>query len=273
MEVATPISKKLEGKVAIITGGASGIGEATARLFANEGARMVVIADIQDMLGQSVASSIGTHHCTYIHCDVSDENQVKSMVESTVKSYGHLDIMFSNAGTINRNQPLLDLDLSLMDRLFAINVRGMVACVKHAARAMVEGGKGGSIVCTASVAGKRGSDDGMQDYVISKNAVVGLVRTGSCELGKYGIRVNCVSPSALATPLLMEFFGMKDKESAEEAILGNSSLKGTVLKVNHVADAVLFLASNQSAFVTGHDLVVDGGLLCRVGSNKFLGEK
>ncbi|PIA62490.1 hypothetical protein AQUCO_00200480v1 [Aquilegia coerulea] len=273
MEVATPMSKRLDGKVAIITGGASGIGEATARLFANEGARMVVIADIQDKLGESVALSIGAHHCTYIHCDVSDENQVKSMVELTVKNYGHLDIMFSNAGIVNRNQSLLDLDLSLMDRLFAINVRGMVACVKHAARAMVEGHKGGSIICTASVAGKMGGDDGMQDYAISKNAVVALVRAGSCEFGKYGIRINCVSPAAVVTPMTMEWFGIKDKEIAEGAFSIHSSLKGTVLKVNHVADAVLFLASDQSAFVTGHDLVVDGGLLCRVGSNKFLDEK
>ncbi|PIA38332.1 hypothetical protein AQUCO_02800186v1, partial [Aquilegia coerulea] len=239
---------QIERKVAIITGGASGIGEATARLFAIEGARMVVIADIQDELGKSVASSIGAHHCTYVHCDVSDENQVKSMVESTVQNYGHLDIMFSNAGITKPNQTLLELDLSLMDHLFAINVRGMAACVKYAGRAMVEGAKGGSIVCTASVSGKIGIDAGLQDYVMSKSAVVGLVRTACCELGKYGIRVNCVSPGAVATPLMMETFGIKSKESAEEAFSCDNSLIGTVLKVNHVADAVLFLASDQPAF-------------------------
>ncbi|KAF5208253.1 Short-chain dehydrogenase reductase 3c [Thalictrum thalictroides] len=106
----------------------------------------------------------------------------------------------------------------------------MTACVKHAAHAMVEGGKGGSIICTASVAGKMEGDDGLQDYAITKNAVVGLVRTGSCELGKYGIRDNCVSPGAVATPMTMECFGMKDKESAEEAF-STHSLKGKVLKV------------------------------------------
>ncbi|KAF5208257.1 Short-chain dehydrogenase reductase 3b [Thalictrum thalictroides] len=262
VSLSTPMSKKLEGKVAIITGGASGIGEATARLFAKEGAHMVVIADIQDQLGQSVASSIGAHHCTYIHCDVSDENQVKSMVESTVKSYGHLDIMFSNAGIANSSPNLLELDLSSMDRLFAVNVRGMAACVKYAARAMVESGVKGSIVCTASVAAKKGSSDGMQDYIMSKNAVLGLVRSGSCELGKYGIRINCVLPGGVATPIAMQYFGMTNKEQLEEEFSRHCSLKGLVLKVNHVADAVLYLASDQSAFVTGHDLVVDGGMLC-----------
>ncbi|KAF9623814.1 hypothetical protein IFM89_005399 [Coptis chinensis] len=224
MTEETAMSKKLEGKVAIITGGASGISKATARLFAKEGEAMVVIANIQDQLGQSVASSIGPHCCTYIHCDVTDENQVKSLVESTVQNYGHLDIMFSNAGIINHNQTILDLDLSLMDRLFATNVRGMAACVKYAARSMVE-------------------------------SVRGLIKSSCNELGKYGIRVNSVSPGAVATPLLLKGFALNDKETAEKIFASTINLPHMVMKVNHVADAVLFLASDQSAFVTGHDLV------------------
>ncbi|KAL5722576.1 hypothetical protein ACHQM5_006083 [Ranunculus cassubicifolius] len=263
-EATSTVNKKLKGKIAIITGGASGIGEATARLFADEGARMVVIADIQDELGQSVATSIGSDRCSYIHCDVTNENQVKLMVDSTVQKYGHLDIMFSNAGIINPGQTILEMDLSAMDRLFAVNVRGMAACVKYAARAMVDGGeKGGrTIICTASVAASRGTTE-REDYTMSKHAVLGLVRSASCELGKYGIRVNCVSPSAVATPLLMNAFGIDDQEVAENAFSSMNVLKGLVLKVNHVADAALFLASDQSAFVTGHNLVVDGGFLVR----------
>ncbi|KAA8540922.1 hypothetical protein F0562_024940 [Nyssa sinensis] len=116
----TSLKKKLDGKVAIVTGGASGIGEATARHFANHGARAVVIADIQDEKGQLVAASIGAHRSTYIRCDVSDENQVKFLVDSTVQTYGRLDIMFSNAGIINDlNQSILELDFSAFDRLFA----------------------------------------------------------------------------------------------------------------------------------------------------------
>lgn len=261
---ANQSSKKLAGKVAIVTGGAGGIGEATASLFAQEGARMVVIADIQDQLGQSVASSIGLSRCTYIHCDVSNEDHVKSLVESTVENYGTLDIMFSNAGMANHSNSILDIDLSLMDRLFAVNVRGMAACVKHAANAMIKGNvKGGSIICTASIFAYKGGDGGTPDYRMSKSAVLGLIRSASCELGKYGIRVNGVSPGAVATPMVMKHFEFKDQDSAEETLSEAHSLKGIMLKTNHVADAVLFLASYQSAFVSGHDLVVDGGSLCR----------
>ncbi|KAL5707543.1 hypothetical protein ACHQM5_018433 [Ranunculus cassubicifolius] len=266
-EALSTVGKKLEGKIAIITGGASGIGEATARLFADEGAHMVVIADIQDQLGQSVASSIGSHRCTYIHCDVTDENQVKTLVESTVNDYGHLDIMFSNAGIANQGQTILEMDLQAMDRLFAINVRGMAACVKHSARAMVEscgkGGREGSIICTASVYSVRGGATNEDDYTMSKHAVLGLVRSASNGLGKYGIRVNCVSPGPVATPMVMDYFGSKDKEVVENAFSSMGNGKGMLCQVDHVADAVLFLASSQSAFVSGHNLVVDGGYLAR----------
>ncbi|KAF8376752.1 hypothetical protein HHK36_031578 [Tetracentron sinense] len=248
------VSKRLDGKVVIITG------SATAHLFANNGARVVVIADIQDELGQRVATSIGLHRCTYIHCDVTDEEQVKSMVDHTVQTYGQLDIMFSNAGIVSpTNQTILELYLIAFDRLFAVNVRGMAACVKHAARAMVDGGVKGSIVCTASLAATVGSNK-WSDYTMSKHAVVGLVRSASRQLGEYGIRVNCVSPSGLATPLLCNAYHMEPEE-VEKLVEPFTSLKGVVLKVSNVADAVLFLASHDSAFVTGHDLVVHGG--CR----------
>ncbi|KAF8390275.1 hypothetical protein HHK36_024800 [Tetracentron sinense] len=253
------VSKRLDGKVVIITGGASGIGEATAHLFANNGTRAVVIADIQDRLGQRVATSIGLHRCSYIHCDVTDEEQVKSLVEHTVQSYGRLDIMFSNAGVPSpTNQTILELSLISLDNLFAVNVRGMAACVKHAARAMVDGGVKGSIVCTASVAASFGSNR-WTDYCMSKHAVVGLVRSASRQLGEYGIRVNCVSPSGLATPLLCKAYQIEGEEEVEKLFEPFTSLKGVGLKVKNVADAVLFLASDDSTFVTGHDLLVDGG--------------
>lgn len=130
---------KLAGKVAIVTGGAGGIGETTARVFADQGARMVVIADIQDELGKQVAESIGTNRCTYVHCNVIDEDEVQNLVQSTVKIYGQIDIMCSNVGIMSpSDQTILELDLSQLDRLHVVNVRGMAACVKHAGRAMVE---------------------------------------------------------------------------------------------------------------------------------------
>ncbi|GLT70915.1 hypothetical protein SLA2020_429650 [Shorea laevis] len=255
--------KKLEGKVVIVTGGASGIGEAAARLFANHGARMVVIADIQDEVGKRVAESIGLEHASYIHCDVADEDQVKAMVEWTVQNHRQLDIMLSNAGIGSRSdQTILDLDFSDLDRLFAINIRGMAACVKHAARAMVDGHVRGSIVCTASVASCTGFDKYI-DYFMSKHATLGLVRSASNQLGVHGIRVNCVSPFIVATPLTCHVLGMDPEQAGEvEKIFEpHIPLKGVVLTENHIADALLFLASNDSACVTGHNLVVDGGFL------------
>ncbi|XVF50190.1 hypothetical protein PTKIN_Ptkin04bG0076300 [Pterospermum kingtungense] len=254
------MSNKLHGKVAIITGGASGIGEATAHHFAVHGARAIVIADIQDELGQKVATSIGSQKCTHMHCDVTDEEQVKNLVHWTVQKYGQLDIMFSNVGIISSStQTILDLDLTAFDRLFSVNVRGMATCVKHAARAMVERGVRGSIVCTASTTASCGGKNDI-DYYMSKHAVLGLVRSASKQLGVNGIRVNSVSPYAVATPALCCKWG-REPEEAEKLFEPNTVLKGAVLKVKHVADAVVFLASQDSELVTGHDLVVDAGFL------------
>ncbi|KAL2453545.1 Short-chain dehydrogenase reductase 3b [Abeliophyllum distichum] len=253
---------KLTGKVAIVTGGASGIGEATAHVFAHHGARAVVIVDVQDEKGQAVVESIGPERCSYVHCDVSDEEQVKDMVDWTVQKYGQLDIMFSNAGIASKSdQKILDLDFSQFDRLFKVNVRGMAICVKHAARVMVEKGVKGSIVCTASavVDNWRGATS-LTDYTMSKNAVLGLVRTASQQLGVHGIRVNTISPTAVATSITIGT-GLTTSEVVEKVFGPFTPLKGITLTVKHIADSVLFLVSNDSAFITGHNLVVDGGLI------------
>ena len=250
---------RLKNKIAIVTGGASGIGEATARLFAEEGARMVVIADIQDELGKEVAASIGGDRCSYFHCDVAEEDEVQRLVHSTVKAYGQVDIMFSNAGIISPSkQTVAELHMSELDRLFTVNVRGMAACVKHAARAMVEGRVRGSIVCTGSVCGSHGGLKGT-DYIMSKHAVLGLMRSASMQLAEHGIRVNCVSPNGLATPLTCKLRGTSEEET-REGYRKYARLQGVVLTPKQVAQAVLFLASDDSsAFVTGLDLRVDGG--------------
>ncbi|KAJ4951342.1 hypothetical protein NE237_028174 [Protea cynaroides] len=235
------LHKKVQGKVAIVTRGASGIGEATAHLFADHGTLMVVIADIQDEQGQQVATSIGINRCTYVPCDVTDEDQV------------------NNDGILNNDQKILELDPFALDRLFAVNVRGMAACVKHAGRAMVDSGVRGSIICTASAVASIGTRR-HTDYIMSKHAVLGLIRSASLQLGMYGIRMNCVSPALVATPMTCKAYGM-DMESVGKVSSSHISLEGMVLKVDHVAEAVLFLASDASASFTGHDLAVDGGFL------------
>ncbi|KAK1363377.1 (-)-isopiperitenol/(-)-carveol dehydrogenase, mitochondrial [Heracleum sosnowskyi] len=260
MNSSTLCNQKLEGKVVIITGGSSGIGEATARHFADHGAQAVVIADIQEEKGLEVASSIGSHRCTFIKCDVTDEQQVKSLVESTVKIHGKLDVMFSNAGVLRMSgseQNILDFDLEASDKLFAVNIRGMIACVKHAGRAMVECGVKGSIVCTSSVAASTDATISI-DYALSKQAVVGLMRCASRGLGKHGIRVNYVSPAAVGTPMMCNWM-QTNEEGVEKAFESLNYLKGGALKARNVADAVLFLACEDSQFVTGHNLVVDAG--------------
>lgn len=213
---------------------------------------MVVIADIQDDLGNQVAASIGFHR--------ADEDQVQHLVESTVNAHGHVDIMFNNVSILSPSkQTVLDLDFSEYDRLMAVNTRGMAACVKHAARAMVKGRVRGSIVCAASVAASRGAPT-KTDYAMSKHAVLGLVRSASVQLGEHGIRVNCVSPSGLVTPLTRAAYGTTmQAEELRERYDRSARLKGVSLTAKHVADAVLFLASGDSEFVTGHDLAVDGG--------------
>ncbi|PKA51533.1 Short-chain dehydrogenase reductase 3b [Apostasia shenzhenica] len=249
---------RLEGKVAVITGGASGIGEATARLFAAHGAA-VVIADIQDSLGCSVAASISPPgRCTFVRCDVRDELQIAAAVDHAVKTHGRLDVMFSNAGIVGSVAGFLDLDMANLDAVLAVNVRGTAAAIKHAGRAMAATGTPGSIICTASVAALQ-AGFAPAAYTAAKHAIVGLVKSAAKELGKNGVRVNCVSPYGVATPLACE--GMRlPPEKVEELSCACSSLKGPVLKAEDVAAAALFLASGESAFVSGHNLVVDGAV-------------
>ncbi|KAL8479377.1 hypothetical protein ACS0TY_026301 [Phlomoides rotata] len=252
--------KNLEGKVAIITGGASGIGEVTAYHFAEHSARALVIADIQDERGRAVAESIGTARGSYVHCDVTDEEHVKSLVDWTAKTYGGIDVMFSNAGVLSYSkQSILELDFSEFHHVMEVNARGMAVCVKQAARKMIELGTRGTIVCTASVAATAGAMS-LTDYYMSKHAVLGLVRSASLQLGLYGIRVNCVSPSLVLTPLVGRV-GFTTAGDVENVMAPLTSLKGVVLTAAHVAEAVVFLASDASAFVTGLNLKVDGGLI------------
>lgn len=246
---------RLEGKVAVITGGASGIGEGTARLFVRHGAK-VVIADIQDTLGHTVCTSLGPA-ASYIHCDVTKEDDISAAVDHAVSTFGKLDIMYNNAGIGGDTDPLItDNTKANFDSVIAINLRGPFLGIKHAARVMIPAGKG-SIISTSSLAGCIGGA-ASHAYTAAKHGVVGLTKNGAAELGRYGIRVNCVSPAALATPLATDY--LKLTNEGLEAIMNSfANLKGVTLKIEDIANAVLFLASDDSKYVSGQNIAVDGG--------------
>ncbi|PHU20196.1 Xanthoxin dehydrogenase [Capsicum chinense] len=256
--------KRLLGRVALVTGGASGIGESTVRLFHKHGAK-VCIVDIQDELGQRVCESLGDEqNACFIHCDVTSEADVSHAVDFAVQKFGTLDIMVNNAGVTGPPcSNILDYELSVFDNVLDVNVKGIFLGMKHAARIMIPR-KSGSIVSLGSIAGSVGGL-GNHAYTASKFAVVGLTQNVAAEMGKHGIRVNCVSPYAVATGLGLAHVPpdqRKDDAIADfHSYFGKfANLQGVDLVARDVANAVLFLASDEARYISGHDLKVDGGL-------------
>ncbi|KAH9533672.1 hypothetical protein CY35_18G064600 [Sphagnum magellanicum] len=245
--------QRLVGKVAVITGAATGIGHATAHLFVAHGAK-VVIADVKDDAGQTLANELGTDCSKYIHCDVSKESHVAAAVNLAVHSFGKLDILYNNAGI-----PALPVDE--FQKLLDVNLLGIVIGIKHAAKAMIPA-KQGVIISTASTTGSI-AGTGPAAYSISKACVIAATYSASAQLTKHGIRVNCISPGLLATsstlPAFREIYPDLSEEQLEKMVkLENfSNIAGARLTPKVIAKAALFLASDDSPYISGHNLVID----------------
>jgi NAD(P)-dependent dehydrogenase (short-subunit alcohol dehydrogenase family) len=247
---------RLAGKTAIITGGASGIGEATVRLFVEEGAR-VLIADTQAERGEQLADELGDA-AVYRRVDVTREDDVLAVVEEAVKRWDRLDCIFNNAGFGGALGSIETTTVEEFDITFDVLLKGVFLGIKHAAPVMRERG-GGSIISTASVAGLK-TGESPHLYSVAKAAVIHLTRSVALELGEHGIRVNCICPGIVATPLAAGRPEVSDESLKKLAEgLAKAQALGRVGQPEDIARAALWLASDDSEWVTGHAQVVDGG--------------
>ena len=256
------MSNELVGKVAIVTGAASGIGRGIAERFVAEGAK-VVLADVQDELGASVAAELGAS-AHFHHADVSDQAQVANLVDSAVETFGGLHVMVNNAG---RSSPmkkgLFAEDFAEFDSVMRINVLGVMAGTRDAARYMSEHG-GGAIINISSIGGIL-AGGGVSTYRASKAAVIQFTKSAAIELAQYEIRVNCIAPGNIPTPILRSSATDEDREKLEkfEARIRQTMRDDRPLKregtPDDVAEAVLYFATDRSRYVTGTVLPVDGG--------------
>ena len=246
---------RMKGKVALITGAAGGMGAATARLFAREGAKAVVVADILDKDGEATVASINQAggHATFARLDVTDEARWKAVVDGIVATHGRLDVLVNNAGISGSAEADL-YDTAAWNRLMGINATGVFLGMKYATAAMKKAG-GGSIVNLSSISGIVGQGYIHVGYNASKGAVRLITKAGAAQHGKHGIRVNSVHPGLMPP--------MRTSGRTADPAMRAKTLKGVPMgragEVEEVARAILFLASDESSYVTGAELVVDGG--------------
>ena len=250
---------EMKDKVALITGAATGIGRATAELFAREGARLT-LADLNVELGEALAAELRAagHEAFFVATNVGKAGDCERMVAATVERFGRLDAAFNNAGISDGPVPpgTIDYPLELWDRIIAVNLSGVFYCMRYEIRAMLETAGSGAIVNTSSLAGQV-AFSGIPGYVASKHGVVGLTRTVAVEYGAKGIRCNAVAPGFIRTPMTQPVFGSQQFQDAVPVAVP----MGRVAEPGEVAEAALWLCSARSSYVNGAFLSVDGGFL------------
>ncbi len=247
--------KEFQGKVALVTGGTSGIGRAAAIAYAREGAK-VVVAGRRAAEGEETVQLVRAQggQALFVPTDVAQEAQVKNLIGRTLEQFGRLDFAFNNAGIDQQPMPLLEQTEETYDQVMDINVKGVWLSMRHEIPAMLKSG-GGAIVNTSSALGLI-AFPGVEVYVASKHAVIGLTKSAAVEFGKQGIRINAVLPAAIETDMYRRFVGEKAEAIAAMAAMHPIGRIGTP---EEIADAVIWLSSSKSSFVIGHSLLVDGG--------------
>jgi NAD(P)-dependent dehydrogenase (short-subunit alcohol dehydrogenase family) len=247
---------KLDGKVAIITGAARGIGAAAARMFVAEGARVMLADILKDPL-DALAAELGASAAAQV-TDVTDQASVEALVAATVSKFGRVDVALLNAGIEGTLKPITEYEPEMFDKVMAINVRGVWLGLKYVMQAM-QGTGGGSIVITSSTSGIRAVPN-MSAYTTSKHAVIGLMRSAAIEGSAHNIRVNTVNPSPIDTPMMASLEAMHGVAGRNDKPLAQGTPLGRYGKPEEVAKLMLFLASDDSSFCTGGVYMVDGGV-------------
>jgi NAD(P)-dependent dehydrogenase (short-subunit alcohol dehydrogenase family) len=245
---------RLDGKVALITGGGSGMGKVASELFAAEGAS-VVLTDVNDEAGEATATAIGDA-AAYIHADVSKESDAEAMVASTVERFGRLDVLYNNAGIMPLDDgSITDADGSIWDAVFSVNVKGVAFGCKYGIPAMIDSG-GGSVINVASFVAWLGAATSQTAYTASKGAVLAMTREIAVEYARKGIRCNALCPGPIETPLLLAL--LSDEEKRQRRFVHIPM--GRLGHAEELAKAALFLASDDSSYMTGASLIIDGGI-------------